>query len=683
LKLYSLLAFVLLSINLISQQNISQEQEDLIENFIQAIESDGEFDFAYIFEELVYLSEHPMNLNKVSYEDLKKLYILNEIQINDILTHRDKFGDYLEIFELQSIPSLSLSDIKNIEPFVTIGNNKSYNLDLKNMVKEANHVIYTKWRRVLETQKGYTDEATENSRYLGDPARLYGRYQMRFSNKLKFGVSMEKDEGEPLFTNGQNGFDHYSAHFHLSDLSTQVKDLVIGDFNVSLGQGLILHNDFGGGKSAYVMDIKKGGRTLKSYTSFNETNFYRGLGITLSINDRLTLSAFGSKKDIDANQSAVPNTDGFEFFTSILNNGLHRSINERNKINTVNEQAIGGKLAYSNRGFNINYNLLYSQFDKLFQRRQNLSNQFRFSGDKLLNQSIDYAYKYRNLNFFGEVAISDNNAMANLHGVLIALDKMADISILYRNYAKDYQSLFSNSFGETLGTNNEKGIYLGFKLKPTNRITLSAYADQWSHPWVRFRSDAPTRGREYLFKLSYDVRRKANLYLQYKYEQKERNSTNPDFKIDQIIPTQLDKLRVHLSYFVNENIQLKSRIEFARYREESQDDLGYLVFQDILYKPQGSNFSMSSRLSYFDTPGFDTRIYAYESDLLYEFFIPFFADQGLRYYANFKYRLNGNITMEFRAAQTKYIDINQIGSGNDAINGDTKTQIKAQMRIKL
>lgn len=313
MKIHSFIVLFLISLNLFSQHNISQEQEDLIENFIQAIESDGEFDFAYIFEELVYLTEHPMDLNKVNYDDLKKLYILNEIQIEDILSHREKFGDFIEILELQSIPSLTLSDIKNIQPFVTTGSTNNYQKDIKSMVKEADHVIYTKWRRVLETQKGYTDEPSENSRYLGNPSRLYGRYQMRFSNKLKFGVSMEKDEGEPLFTNGQNGFDHYSAHFHLSDISETVKDLVFGDFNVSLGQGLILHNDFGGGKSAYVMDIKKGGRTLKSYTSFNETNFYRGAAITLSLSDRFALTAFGSQKDIDANQSPVPNSDGFDF----------------------------------------------------------------------------------------------------------------------------------------------------------------------------------------------------------------------------------------------------------------------------------------------------------------------------------------------------------------------------------
>lgn len=668
---------------LIAQQEISDEQEDLIENFIQAIESDGEFDFAFIFEELSYLAEHPMNLNKVTYEDLKKLYILNAIQINEILAHREKFGDFIAIHELQSIPSLSLADIKHIRPFITVGNNRIYKVSLKEMVKASDHTIYTKWRQVLETQRGYTDDASENSRYLGNPSRLYGRYQMRYANKLKFGVSMEKDEGEPIFTNEQKGFDFYSAHFHLREINDRVQDLVVGDFTVSLGQGLILHNDFGGGKSAYVMAIKKGGRTLKSYTSLNETNFYRGVGLTLQMSDRVNMTVFGSRKNIDANQSLVVNSDGFEFFTSILNNGLHRSINERNKINTVNEMAVGGKIGYANRGFKLNYNLLYSKFDQQFERRNNLNNQFRFRGDKLVNQSVDYTYRYRNLNFFGEAAMSDNDAIAHLHGVLIGLDRMADLSILYRNYAKDYQSLFSNSFGETTGTNNENGLYIGLKLKPARGLTISAYADQWSHPWVRFRSDGPSKGKEYLAKIEYNVRRKFNFYIQYKYEQKQQNSANPEFKIDKLVPIKLEKLRANLSYTISESLRLRTRVELARYQEETQNDLGYLLYQDVILTPSGSKLSANARLAYFDTPGFDTRIYTYESDLQYEFFVPFYADQGWRYYANLKYRYSPTFTFELRAAQTMYLDRETIGSGNDLISGNTRTQFKAQVRIRL
>lgn len=666
-----------------SQSLINNNQEDFIENFIQSIESEGEFDFINLFDELKYIYEHPLDINTATYDDFKKLYILNDIQIADIIDHRNKYGNFIEIYELQSIPSLSLQELKNIQKFLTTDNRTSATIPVMDMINESSNTAFLKWRRILETQKGYTDQSSENSRYLGDPNRLYVRYQMRYANNLKIGLNMEKDEGEPFLNSVQKGFDFYSGHIHLRDYTPRLKDLVIGDYSVSLGQGLILHNNFGTGKSSYVMDIKKGGRVLRGYSSINEVNFYRGAAATYSINDDITATGFVSKKDIDATTSTIPNDDGFDFFSSVVNNGLHRSINERNRINTVNELALGGRVKYQTGNLTLAYNLLYTRFDQVFQRRSTLYNRFLFTGDQLINQSFDYSYRYRNFNFFGETAMSDNNALANVHGLLIGLNKFADLSLLYRNYDPSYQSLFSNSFGERNITNNEEGLYLGIILKPSNEFTISAYADHWKNPWVRFRTDSPSRGKEYLVRLNYLIRKKANFYVQYKFEQREQNIAGDDLKIDQTNPFNLERLRAHASYKLDDVWELRSRLELSRYVEGAQDDFGYLIYQDIIFKPKLSNLSINGRIAYFNTAGFDTRIYTYESDLLYEYFVPFYSDNGWRYYANFKYYLNRNLTFEFRAAQTNFIDRLTIGSGGNEINGSTQTQVKAQVKISF
>jgi hypothetical protein len=39
--------------------------------------------------------------------------------------------------------------------------------------------------------------------------------------------------------------------------------VMIGDFNASFGQGLIMHSGFGAGKSSFVTSIKKTGYTLR------------------------------------------------------------------------------------------------------------------------------------------------------------------------------------------------------------------------------------------------------------------------------------------------------------------------------------------------------------------------------------------------------------------------------------
>ena len=66
---------------------------------------------------------------------------------------------------------------------------------------------------------------------------------------------------------------------------------------------------------------------------------------------------------------------------------------------------------------------------------------------------------------------------------------------------------------------------------------------------------------------------------------------------------------------------------------------GFLAFSDCIVKPMMKRYSGGIRLQYFETDDYNSRIYAYENDLLYSFSIPVFYDKGFRYYLNFNYGL--------------------------------------------
>jgi hypothetical protein len=55
-------------------------------------------------------------------------------------------------------------------------------------------------------------------------------------------------------------------------------------------------------------------------------------------------------------------------------------------------------------------------------------------------------------------------------------------------------------------------------------------------------------------------------------------------------------------------------------------------FFDILYKPLLAPYAAVLRLQYFETDSYNSRIYAYENDVLYSYSIPAFYDKGFRYY---------------------------------------------------
>ena len=67
------------SLSLIGQNDSipfqQSENANLIEDYIINLGVEGDFDFNTLFENLEYLSEKPLNINKASRDDLEALYL--------------------------------------------------------------------------------------------------------------------------------------------------------------------------------------------------------------------------------------------------------------------------------------------------------------------------------------------------------------------------------------------------------------------------------------------------------------------------------------------------------------------------------------------------------------------------------------------------------------------------------
>ena len=129
---------------------------------------------------------------------------------------------------------------------------------------------------------------------------------------------------------------------------------------------------------------------------------------------------------------------------------------------------------------------------------------------------------------------------------------------------------------------------------------------------------------------------------------------------------------------------MRSRVELLWYDNKNDNaanaEKGFLSFLDFLYKPLLAPYSAVLRLQYFETDSYNSRIYAYENDVLYSYSIPAFYDKGFRYYLTLNYDLNKRISLWLRWAQTIYRDKAIIGSGLDEIKGNKKSEIKLQAR---
>ena len=70
------------------------------------------------------------------------------------------------------------------------------------------------------------------------PMRSMFRYNYRFGPLMQWGLTMEKDPGEFIWNAWRGGPDFLSGHVAVRDLGI-LRSMVLGDYQVSMGQGLI------------------------------------------------------------------------------------------------------------------------------------------------------------------------------------------------------------------------------------------------------------------------------------------------------------------------------------------------------------------------------------------------------------------------------------------------------------
>jgi hypothetical protein len=668
-----------------AKENLLQMQQDITEN--------NENDLELLEDAINYLQDHQLELNRSTREDFQQLVdlgIITELQARSISEYRESLGDFISIYELQAVPYLSIDDIYRILPFLRINNNiDQYQLNPRFVLTKGNWMMLTRVQQILEKQKGYLPpETPASSRYLGSQQGIYNRFRYNYANRFGYGATMQKDPGEEFFRGTQSkGFDFYSAHAYYRG-KRFVKYAVIGDYQLRTGQGLLLGNGIGGRKSPYVLMVKKGGQTIRPYTSVNEFLFFRGGAATLNLRP-FELTVFYSQKKIDANLESVTDTitdeTGNTFITSFGGDGFHRTLNEVAQKHAINQTTYGGHLEYKYKKLALGATALHTSFSAELNRREYVYNQFQFNNaDRLSNASVDYTYQLRNMLFFGEVAMSSNGGKATLNGLLMSLSQKADLALVYRNYDRNFQSLYPNAFGESVRPENEKGLYvaLSIRIKPT--LILDLYSDWYRIPWLAFQLDAPSVGTDYFSRLTYRPNKRLELYAQYRSETKQRNSSLTN-KLDYLINNTRSGLRLNMTYKASKSFTLRARAEWSSFNNQDLDkpQRGFIVYQDVIYKQMAVPISFTFRYLLFNVDDFNARIYVYENDVLYAYSIPAFQNRGSRYYLVARYTLSRNLDVYARYAQTIFDNVSIIGSGLEEINGNSRSEIKLSVRLKF
>lgn len=662
--------------------DISRYLQDLF-----PVQTEG-VDYQAIYDALAQLYANPIDLNTATRDELEATYLLSECQLTSLAAYRVEFGDLLSIYELQAVPNFDLATIRRLLPFITVAGNRSL---LGNLPTPTDNYLIVRYERVLEEQKGFSEATPDKkgnlpTRYVGDANQWYVRYRYSRPRAYSFGLTLEKDPGERVDWQPRShryGADYVSFHAQVQNRG-QWKNILLGDYQLQVGQGLVLSAGFVLGKSAEtVQTVRRPTLGARPYTSLTEYGYFRGMTATYAVNRNLNLTLLVSRNRRDANTDS---SDTDLVSTSLQTSGLHRTQSERDDQGSLVETNLGAHLLFQNRHqLQLGLTVLRTIYDTFFQKRDQPYNAYEFTGTHNLVLGMHGGYTWHNWNLFGELARSsgsttNSGGLGFVGGALASLTKKLDMAIVLRHYDRNFHSFYGNAFSEGSRNSNEEGAYLGLKYTLYRKLTVGGFVDYFNFPWLKYLVDKPSNGFDYLLQLRYTPNRQTAFYGVYHEEHKQKNLTLDKQK--DVVGTTRRSYALNAEYTFLRGLALRSRIQWGSFVYAGQPaSNGFTLVQDATWDYR--RFSLSGRIALFGTDDYDSRQYVYERDVLYAFSFPAYFNHGVRHYLLAQYSLSRHLDIWVRWARTDYTNQTTVGSDLDQINAPHKTEVKLQARWRF
>ena len=682
--------FTLTLLCFISWNGYTQEITDIERLLEKNGIPDSEKNYEEIISTLFYLQQYPLDINTVGFDSLRMLYFLSDSQIDQILNFRKKKGAFKHPNELLLITGIGTKDLVNILPFIRI--KSSDIISEQKRIFPVKQELLSRLKTTFPYQRGYrkyTREAflkkkdyTKNNekQFTGPPFGTLLKYKINHRSRWAGGITLENDPGESYFTKYQKtGFDFLSAHLTLNT-KHWVRKIIIGDYKLQWGQGLIAWHGFSIGKSGASLTNEKSGNGIAPYTSTDENNFLRGIGLQIIPRKNIKTTLFVSYKKTDGNIMNRDSLQPEELETaSLYQSGYHRNLSECLKKHTLKELTTGLSFNLNHQRFRIGINALYYDFTPQLSVGKRIYQQYNDNGKKRFLSSIDYKTGYRCFYLFGEFALSENGAIGTVHGLRYSGFSKASACIIYRHYDKNYRSHYNQGFAEYANTSNEEGVYIGVESTPAKNLKLNLYYDWFRFFAPRYLASIPGAGQEICCDLLYSFK-KSELYFRFKHESKP----------EQVIKKELTRVQRQKNefrfQFTNKNISFlesRTRLEYILYQKDSRKEKGILVYQDFIFTTRKQPLKAQIRLAYFNTDGYYSRIYAYEHNVLYGYSFPAYQDKGLRSYMNLNWKAFESVTVYLKAGMTYYPDKEYLSSSLTRVDGNRVFDFTFQVRIRL
>ncbi|WP_036889806.1 helix-hairpin-helix domain-containing protein [Porphyromonas crevioricanis] len=403
-----------------------------------------------IIQKLHLLIANPIDLNQALESDLRELPFLSDFQIRQFIAYIHRLPNGLSsIWDLKLIPGWDPHTLDLVRPFVIVVPKLQRQTFSGLLPQKGSSMLKIGFRQPLPVEDKQSD-------YLGSSSAWRFKAAHRIGNRLSAGLVGDLDPGEPFDIRRFGGFDHYSAHLMLSDFG-KLRKLVLGDFRLSLGYGLVCNQSIGflSSRSDRI------GRGLVHSFSASENSYQRGIAISLG-SKQLFLTLAASRTGLDAREEL--HSDGKKIIQSFKYSGLHRNKVELDTRHNVNMRSFIGNLHYADTqvecGFLTN---IYDWGGSALLRPPGRNRPEKWKNPTLLANSSFY-YRYSpgsgRLSVYGEAALDRFGSVAFLQAMSYIAANNGQYSCLLRHFGKEYWAYFGRSSTHFTGIGNEQGLLL-------------------------------------------------------------------------------------------------------------------------------------------------------------------------------------------------------------------------------
>ena len=614
MKLIIITAMLMVVLGVRAQEKDVHSWEKYLSAVMTAEDMESE-EWQLNYDLLCELEQHPININKATREDLEQLPFLSAQQVEALMEYKYRYGGMKSLAELMMIREIEPQMRKLLGCFIYAGEESKSKIRTKHELIACYKVDYRHWFR----------------------------YQMEQGDKLKLGLVASQDADEPFFS-GKNklGYDYYSPYLQLKKLG-RLETLVLGNFRVSMGMGMVMNNSFSLGKIATLQNLGRNANGLRAHSS-RSLGFLQGAGATINLGRGIKTTAFVSYTPMDA----TLNSDGSA--RTIITTGYHRTETELAKKNNLHALKTGGTIKYNGGRVHLALNALYAHLDRrLSPSKTQLYNYFKPEGTDFMNASVDYGYRGRRFTLNGETAIDGNGHIATINTISLTTNSGLNLMALQRFYSYQYTSLDAQSYSDCGRVQNESGVYIGLSWQLSPKWQLAAYADYAYHPWALYRKTSSSYSLDNLMQCSFTSNH-WKLMARYRLKAYEKEH----------------RTRITAEY-TTENFSARTQFDGGYCAEN--EERGAMLSENLAYAYHW--FRMNAGVGYFNTDSYNSRVYLYESGPLYTYSMQQFYGEGMRYWLMLRANLGKHFMLTAKVGVTNCFDRKD------------KTDIDLQLRMKI